>query len=469
MSSLDGSHFSNVMTPFEAFGVSHFAHCYVVLSIPVLSALPALLSILYTIMTLQQSELIWRKQLSAVSGGGTKKNPLNLATPISFTGGRALATKNKVVAHITIKEKNNLPLPLSPKEDFIVWRIGDKPKSDILYITEKNQQNEQYKHSKGIPLFWEPDEQEHGKTKVLYVGHWKITNHSIEKKEVEGLERCGSMTFSFDRFDAKFANVISKASQMTEKEIAEYDFDSLVNMCTTDTESSSTEDETNDNDSASTTNIADDTSNATNFKATKSEPKQQKVARASENAKPDEIHSSKKRSRERVAAAKEHAAARATKRGRTSQAGETKNVAVAPNRIKRRDKEKRRSAAAITQPKHQDSSPSDEQGSDDEAFEDEKKPAARNATTSSTAAAAAQRKPLKDYSPDQVAKLFEHKGKEFRRFAERVKKYHFEGETFAEQLEKGDDNFLSFLERICGLNGDGMLRYSIMVSFKKVM
>lgn len=177
-------------------------------------------------MPLQQSQLIWRKQLNALSGGKAAKNPLNLTTPISFTGGSALAMKNKVVAHITVKEKNNLALPETADEDFVLWRIGSKRTSDILYITERNEKNE-YKHSNGIPLFWEPKNQEHGETKVFYAGHWKIKDHSFEKRNLKDHDRCGSMTFRFDRFDAKFPSIIAKARQMTVEKIKSYDFDSL--------------------------------------------------------------------------------------------------------------------------------------------------------------------------------------------------------------------------------------------------
>ena len=54
-----------------------------------------------------------------------------------------MATKNNVVHHITIKEKNNLPLPKEPEDDFILWHIGTSPKRrDIMYLMEMDKENQ---------------------------------------------------------------------------------------------------------------------------------------------------------------------------------------------------------------------------------------------------------------------------------------------------------------------------------------
>mmetsp|Transcript_18876 Transcript_18876/g.34156 ORF Transcript_18876/g.34156 Transcript_18876/m.34156 type:complete len:335 (-) Transcript_18876:150-1154(-) len=180
-------------------------------------------------MPLQFSEVIERKKLSAISGGGGGQNPLKLATPISYCGGPALATKDNVVAHITVKEMQNLPLPKSHTDDFVLWRISSSSKlpRDFLSITSRNAQNE-YTHQSGIPLFWEPKKQKKKETKVMYTGHWKLKAFNVENRVLLGQNRCGSLTFSFDHFDENFANVIAKASMMTVKEIFEYDFDAML-------------------------------------------------------------------------------------------------------------------------------------------------------------------------------------------------------------------------------------------------
>lgn len=167
--------------------------------------------------------------------------------------------------------------------------------------------------------------------------------------------------------------------------------------------------------------------------------------------KPEEVRSSKKRSKEHDNSIKNTGGA--SKRGRTAN---EENVADAPKRKRNREKRKHQSS------KHQDSSTFIKQESD----EDDKKP---EAASSSSTAAATGRKYLKDYSVGEVAELLQRKGNEFHEFAARVRRFSFDGEIFAEQLEKGEESFLSFLEHRCGLNGDVMLRYSIMVSLKKVL
>jgi preprotein translocase subunit SecB len=182
-------------------------------------------------MPLQFSEAIERKKLSAISGGGGGQNPLKLATPISYCGGPALATKDNVVAHITLKEMQNLPPPKSHTDDFVLWRISSSSSKqlprDFLSIASRNAQNE-YTHQSGIPLFWEPKKQKKKETKVMYAGHWKLKGFKVEQRVILAQTRCGSLTFSFDHFDENFANVIAKASMMTVKEILEYDFDAML-------------------------------------------------------------------------------------------------------------------------------------------------------------------------------------------------------------------------------------------------
>jgi len=93
-------------------------------------------------MPIQQSDLISRKQLSALSGGKVEQqrfphNPLCLATPVSHTGGAAFATKDGPVSHIAVKEDKNLPLPERSSDNFLILRYGKAPTSDIKLLKKK--------------------------------------------------------------------------------------------------------------------------------------------------------------------------------------------------------------------------------------------------------------------------------------------------------------------------------------------
>lgn len=65
--------------------------------------------------------------------------------------------------------------------------------------------------------------------------------------------------------------------------------------------------------------------------------------------------------------------------------------------------------------------------------------------------------------------MMTRKGKQFHDLATSLKKCFLGGDVFAEQLEKGDDEFLTFLEHTLGLEGDNMFRFSVMDTFKKAM
>eukprot|EP00957_Ditylum_brightwellii_P203579 15335289-Ditylum_brightwellii.AAC.1 len=104
--------------------------------------------------SLQWSKPITRKQLFALSGGGggNSNNPLKLLSPVSYTGGKAIATKkiNEVftISHICIKEKCNIPLPKCTNGELILMRIQRRNKSsghlkksipdDATYLVEWN-------------------------------------------------------------------------------------------------------------------------------------------------------------------------------------------------------------------------------------------------------------------------------------------------------------------------------------------
>lgn len=107
-------------------------------------------------------------------------------------------------------------------------------------------------------------------------------------------------------------------------------------------------------------------------------------------------------------------------------------------------------------------------------------------TPKSAATANRTKKPLEDYSPDEVAKLFDDKadivselfqsddeeeeeGKELHDLAKSLEKYFLGGAVFAEHLDKGDDEFLKFLEHTLGLEGDKMFCFSVMDTLKKAM
>lgn len=173
-----------------------------------------------------QSSLITREQLHCLTGGvrGGYKNPLQVGTPMGFCGGRALATKNKQVQHICVKENINHPLPTSMDEDFLLYRTskGCGLARDIQLLV-----NLQNSHPP-IPIFWEPEEQVG--TKVTYVGHWKvksIDDYSNYPKTYKDIKRCALVKFTFVHFNQDWARMIHCCHDKTTNEIKAMNWDGL--------------------------------------------------------------------------------------------------------------------------------------------------------------------------------------------------------------------------------------------------
>ena len=194
-------------------------------------------------MPLQQSLPITRCQLAALSGGKMDRpegrrhsNPLGLATPMTYCGGAALASYQGIIAHITIKEENNLPLPDNDDEIMELYKIapsnGQLVGRPVVLLQQKNPQQ------KSIPFFWEPIKQPQltkstkerigsGK-RVVYVGHWEVVSLEVKRFRYLGIDRCAIIRLRLDRFDENFAAIIAAACEKTCNGIAKLDLTALT-------------------------------------------------------------------------------------------------------------------------------------------------------------------------------------------------------------------------------------------------
>ncbi|CAB9500615.1 expressed unknown protein [Seminavis robusta] len=166
--------------------------------------------------SLKRSAFITRTQLAALSGGKVdgkrySQNPLRVETPFQYCGGGAFGSKDEFLHHICIKEENNLPLPSSEDEDFIIYRFAKKDgqvQKDIrdLKLNISSQPP--------IPIFWEPtptNKTQKGGSPVQYVGHWKAKNVKVEKFSYNNKLRCANIWFRFHRYDGRFDRIIQYA------------------------------------------------------------------------------------------------------------------------------------------------------------------------------------------------------------------------------------------------------------------
>mmetsp|Transcript_28534 Transcript_28534/g.64907 ORF Transcript_28534/g.64907 Transcript_28534/m.64907 type:complete len:351 (-) Transcript_28534:50-1102(-) len=175
-------------------------------------------------ISLPHSKLVTRKQLNYITGGerGGCKNPLQAGTPLSFVGGRAFAFKGGKLHHVCIKEFMNHPLPRSVEEEFSIYRCASSAgRKDI------GEQLEDFETNPAVPIFWEPAEQPDSKTKISYVGHWKIVgvkkylnNPFVYKNS----PRCGIVGFRFVRYDESWNNIIGLCHDKTIDEIKRIDW-----------------------------------------------------------------------------------------------------------------------------------------------------------------------------------------------------------------------------------------------------
>ena len=361
-------------------------------------------------MPLKQSDFILRKQLYQLSGGGNS-NPLDLSVPIPCSSNRlSIAIKNEMVVHITISEESNLPLPHEPWEDLVIWRIGESRPRDLTLLAAN-------KHAKGIPVFWEPiNNKSHGRSvkPVCYVGHWKVKEVTFEKREIQGFPRCGRVTFELIRFDEKYARIISIATKMDPKQIESHDFSALVS------------------------------SSAGN---TKRLAGKKRVA-TSENASAPESTQS-------------HASSPPSNPGNGSSSSRKKPVLVShkkqsPKVVTTRTDEATSTKIGVVEPTGQPHTHPPPQ------------PTASSSSRGNRVIVARKKKSLEDFTADEVSRVITKKGEKFHEIAKDFKEADFSGKRLVEQLSKGDDHFLKFLQQDCGLDG-ALCRISLMGTLKDLM
>lgn len=376
-----------------------------------------------------------------MSGGGKKQtiNPLKLATPISYMGGRSLATKDKFVIHITIKEECNVPLPKDPHEDLVLWRIGKNVNYDIETLAETN--GTEYKHRKGIPLFWEPADQTNDETKVQYCGHWRISNVKFEQRTIMKQPRCGKMTFKFDRYDENFSKIIATASKMEVTEIVDHDWNSALGKPHEQEVTDSASVATDEKPVATTTAKNEvDESHGESSQGVPDEPppKQEQVATKTE-------HESSTNNKKRKAGAcrkSDH-----SRKRETTVTDEMPDIlTAAPEHSRRNNASKQHSSRKRC---HSQDSTKNKRAT---AFPNPAAAARTVVAAARTAApTAAPTKGLSKFTKHELAELIASKGKKFEPVAMNLKDADFNGKAIVEQLELGDTHFKEFLRRYCGL------------------
>ena len=172
------------------------------------------------------------------SKGRRHSNPLGLATPVTYCGGPSFATIHGIVAHITLKEENNLPLPNSRNEIMELYKfapgLGQKDRL-VALLQQKNPQQ------KSVPVFWEPVKQLNLTTGVrerigsgklvVYVGHWEFTSIEVRNFRYLEIDRCAIIRLRMDRFDKNFAGIIGAACDKTFNEMEQLNLTALTSAC----------------------------------------------------------------------------------------------------------------------------------------------------------------------------------------------------------------------------------------------
>ncbi|KAL7491209.1 hypothetical protein ACHAWT_000628, partial [Skeletonema menzelii] len=178
---------------------------------------------------LRKSCLISRKQLACLTGGKVNehRNPLNVGTPISYTGGAAMAKKDDKIHHLCMKEEMNHPYPSTDEEQFIVYRKAPsesgKHQKDVELLIKA------HPNHPPIPIFWEPTDQS-GSTEVakifgapvMYIGHWKVAQIEDLKGREEmylGHYRCAKIYLDFSYFDERWEEIIRRSHDQTIEQI----------------------------------------------------------------------------------------------------------------------------------------------------------------------------------------------------------------------------------------------------------
>eukprot|EP00984_Skeletonema_dohrnii_P005955 scaffold2112_cov85-Skeletonema_dohrnii-CCMP3373.AAC.4 len=178
--------------------------------------------------TLRKSSLITRKNLACLTGGNVSNhrmgNPLNVRTPVTYCGGKAIATWDKIVQHICIKEENNHPYPQNTREQFVMYRHapenGNNQQEDVQFLLRT---------PTPIAIFWEPANQI-GKKKVTYLGHWNVAEieDMIDRQfQYKGSNRSAKMYFDFNHFDERWEKIISLCHDKDPEQIKTINFEEL--------------------------------------------------------------------------------------------------------------------------------------------------------------------------------------------------------------------------------------------------
>jgi hypothetical protein len=149
-------------------------------------------------------------ELALVSGGKGGCNLLQLATPISFSGGPGIATKDGLVSHIVIKESINEPLPAAVSGEYTLYVLSRSGTNHTIPVKILHEQLKNRQPQQSIPLFWEPEGQP-GKKKVQYVGHWAVQAVTIKSFRYKDADRCGKITLKLDDYSDEFAKIIKEA------------------------------------------------------------------------------------------------------------------------------------------------------------------------------------------------------------------------------------------------------------------
>jgi hypothetical protein len=399
-------------------------------------------------MPLQQSVLISRRQLSALSGGKAEGchfplNPLGLSTPVSHTGGAAFAAKDGLVSHIAVKENMNLPLPEEAGQELFILRAGSDIKWDMEILRKKDPRQG------AVPVFWEPDNQPDKATRVVYIGHWKVTGveldhtkwkaaealnlngkfrQELKAKTFLGILRCAEVTLQPSRYDTDFARVIATAAPETCAKIGTLSFDGE-----------------RENDEGDAVMIGMPVKTEAMEDATTGVPIKTEVMEATEDDDDDSVISMWSGNNDTEVAARRKRARRENERAPPQVVS---SAAVARRKRSRHENENERAPPQVVSRAAVATA------------------AVATASVARDNVAPPSHKDLNNCNADEVSRLAASKGEAFLSLAKNIKRSDFQGAFLVRRLRQGDAHFLHFLEHACGMQ-DELCRLSVMDSFKQ--
>ena len=121
------------------------------------------------------------------------------------SGSAAIATKNRCISHIVIKEEQNGNIfsSTSTADDggigYHLCRCRTKPTTDMRVVQQLLQQDEETLLKSLVAFFWQPQHQPNKGTKVQYLGHWRFVELEIRQFVYQNHEQWGVMTVQFKR------------------------------------------------------------------------------------------------------------------------------------------------------------------------------------------------------------------------------------------------------------------------------